>query len=180
MGHTLVAVFSEESRYKLRELLKKAEAKDTCKIPFGRGCDRASADLVLKHHITLFHWKKEEDSVYLRRLNSLKNISPCTITAIKPVCLVDKETESYVVCLEITASREFYKTMQSVGQCLRKSPSNFLHITLDATKNASKAEHLIKKLQAVKCFPLELDIDGLELYKIWKPTKLIKSYPVCR
>lgn len=177
MGHTLVAVFSDESERKIRELLKKSEAEDACKIPFGRDCDRDAADLILKHHITLFHWKKEDDAVYLNRLSSIQNIPPCTITVVKPICIADIDN-SYVICLEVAASSEFSKMMHSVGQCLGKSPSRFLHITLDATQDSDRANRIYTYLKSMECFPLELNISGLDLYKIWKPVKLINNYPV--
>lgn len=179
MGHTLVAVFAEGSSRKLRELLKEAGTEDACKIPFGRGCDRVTTDRVLKHHITLYNWAKEEDDVYLKRLRSLQSIPPCRIIAIKPV-IKDGKSESHLVCLEVVASKEFSKMSLIVGQLLKKTPNKDLHITLDATKDASRAKHLYECLRNMKCFPLELNISGLELYEIWRPTKLVKNYPISR
>lgn len=180
MGHTLVAVFSEDSSSKLRDLLKKAGVKDACKVPFGRHCDRAAADRKLKHHITLFHWNKKEDDVYLKRLAFLQSIPPCRVTAVKPVHLSDNATSSHIVCLKVAPSKEFSKIICTLREHLQTTPSVFLHITLDATKDTKRVQKLCSCLEKMDCFPLELEISGLELYKIWEPVKLVNSYPISK
>ena len=178
MGHTLVAVFSEESKMKLRKLLKEAGAEDSCKIPYRSGCDRAAANNIMEHHITLYHWAKANDAVYLERLRSLHDIDQSSVTVVKPVLLKDKE--SYVICLEVAASEHFSEMMCSVGKKLGMAPGNFLHITLDATRDCNRAKLIYNRLKGMKCFPFKLDIGGLVLYKIWRPVELVKRYPIRR
>ena len=173
MGHTLVAVFSETSSSKLKNLLKKAGVQDTCKIPFGRDCDRIAADKILKHHITLYHWGKEEDDIYLKRLSPLQSIPPCKVI-VSPI----HWENTGLVGLKVDTSEEFSKIIVSVGKYLKKEPAKPLHITLDITKDAKRADELYHHLKEMKCFPLELEISGLELYKIWNPVKLVNRYPV--
>ena len=170
---TLVAVFSETSSSELKNLLKNAGVQNDCKIPFGRDCDRVAVDRILKHHITLYHWEKEEDDIYLKRLSPLQSIPPCKVT-VRPIYWEN----SGIVDLNVDASEEFSKVIVIVGKYLKKAPAKPLHITLDITTDAKRAQELYHCLKNMTCFPLELEISGLELYKIWNPVKLVKSYPV--
>ena len=170
---TLVAVFSETSSIELKNLLKNAGVQNACKIPFGRDCDRVAADRILKHHITLYHWGKEEDDIYLKRLSPLQSIPPCKVT-VRPIYWEN----SGIVDLKVDASEEFSKVIVIVGKYLKKAPAKPLHITLDITTDAKRTQELYHYLKNMTCFPLELEISGLELYKIWNPVKLVKSYPV--
>ena len=70
MGYTLVAKCGDGIFLQLESLLNKSGVKSN-KIPFGRDCDREAADNLLPYHMTVFHWGKAYDSLYLERIREL-------------------------------------------------------------------------------------------------------------
>ena len=58
MGYTLVTSFDKLSYEKLNYLLEHQNAN---KIPFDKKCNREEANKILKYHMTLVHWGKQND-----------------------------------------------------------------------------------------------------------------------
>ena len=72
MGHTLVTRFDNSDYDRIRELMKRIGGEDSNKIPFGRDCDRTTANQKLPYHITVAHWAKREDETCIKQLEGLK------------------------------------------------------------------------------------------------------------
>ena len=175
MGHTLVAGFSEHSREKLRRLLRKAGLEDAVKIPYKRDCDRREANRVLSHHITLVHWAKEEDPVYLKRLENFRFPGRCLVRVREPaVC--HAENGSLMLYLKVEPTEEFQVLLDSVSAALGTPTTRFLHITLAISRDHDKIREAYRALQAGSDFPLLLKVSCLELYHIWSPVKLVREF----
>lgn len=175
MGHTLVAVLSQEDETRLTALLARCGMQDANKIPFGRGCDRAKADAVLPHHITLVSWSKKEDAVMLDRLRSYHFPGNCEILAGEPVLSPSKEG-STVLMLPVTGGQGWAQLQQSVkkqtGTPCQASP----HITLAASKDKALLRAYQDRLLQSCLFPLHLTVTGAQLYHIWTPVVLTAAF----
>lgn len=170
MGHTLVTRFSPDSNRFLHNLMDPLEAN---KIPYGRDCDREAANRELDYHVTMFHWSKAMDDCYLPRIRDFQ-ATPCRIR-ITGVHSARSREGSRFIYFAVEPGEGFPELTAAVERATGERCSSFLHITLAITKDKAKAhrvmDHVLRQVQ----FPFELEVDGLDLYKIWRPTKLVAS-----
>ena len=173
MGHTLVTRFSENGYEKIRDLLYEAGIYNNNKIPFGRDCEREEANAFLPYHVTIFHWAKWEDEKYLRALENLR-FRPCKVF-VTGVSRMNAEEGSSLLYFAVDPG-DGYAEMVNVVEALTLSPtSSFLHITLSVGKNEKEIRRQEEALKKAS-YPFFLDVAGLDLYHIWRPVRLIKTF----
>ncbi len=171
MGHTLVTRFTTESNQWIHQLMQSFQAN---KIPFGRNCDRIAANDVLDYHMTLFHWPKTQDEYYLNKIKNLKGIPfKALITDIK---IMYAEESSFLLYFSVTPKENFADAKQTLEQTLHTYISDFLHITLAVSMNYDEILTIKKHIEKQISFPFAIDIEGFDLYHIWKPTRKVKSF----
>lgn len=169
MGHTLVAVLPCEEEQKLKNLLCGCN-----KIPYGRNCDREEANEILPYHITLFHWGKAEDKLYLDRLRlrqqpAFSNVSESCGVIVTGSSVMIAEEGSYLLYFAVSPQPGFREIIDHIGHVLRMDPPGFLHMTLAVSKDADFIYEKKKKLDEVFSYPFYYKIDRCRLYHIWKP-----------
>ena len=146
MGHTFVARFSDQDIRLIRTMMQKAGVGQTVKIPYGRPCDRAAADLILPYHMTLFHWGRQEDAYYLGNLEKYRFPGACKVT-VTEVVSVNAEEGSKLVKLRVKPSAGFAE----MGQIEASIKDNMQ-------------------------FPFEMTVTGISLYHIWEPVRLVRTF----
>lgn len=169
MGHTLVAAFDSIFIAKMNESLANTNAN---KIPFGRQCDREEANRRMNYHMTIAHWAKEKDGVYLPRLDQI-HISPFRVTVTASSIMYDRE-DSALLYFAIEPGNGCRETVKCIRASLEIEASDFLHITIAASQNFNFILELKKKIDTQFRYPFELDINGLDVYHIWEPVVLMK------
>ena len=175
MGHTFVARFSDQDIRLIRTMMQKAGVGQTVKIPYGRPCDRAAADLILPYHMTLFHWGRQEDAYYLGNLEKYRFPGACKVT-VTEVVSVNAEEGSKLVKLRVKPSAGFAKMTGSLEQLLHHRVSSDLHITLAVSKDHSKMGQIEASIKDHMQFPFEMTVTGISLYHIWEPVRLVRTF----
>lgn len=170
MGHTLVARFGPESRSFLHSLMAPFGAN---KIPFGRSCDREAANREMDYHLTLLHWAKTQDEYYLNRIKDFVPI-PCQVR-VTGVQVMPAEEGSLLLYFSVEPASGFRELAASLGQKTQVPCAGFLHITLAVSQDSREIEAIYRRIRQTVSFPFTLDIEGLDLYKIWRPTKKVRS-----
>ncbi|MCR4646688.1 MAG: hypothetical protein K5695_14975 [Oscillospiraceae bacterium] len=174
MGHTLVTRFAKEDHQRLQKMLAAAGAADANKIPYGRPCDRKKADQILPHHVTLFSWKKELDAKYLKALEGYRFPGTCKLLITKPKWISGEEG-STLLMLEAVPSDGFDEMIAPLEKRMQMKPRQHLHITLAVSKDHLKIRRYYDAMKKPD-FPFQMTVTGLELYKIWEPVKLVRSF----
>ena len=175
MKHTLAAVFSEDDEKKIIAMLHKAGAGDALKIPFGRGCDRKTADAAMRYHITVAHSSRETDAVFMERIGNFRFPGPCRVSVTGTGLMPGRE-ESLVLCMEVTLSEEYRDMCAEVGKVLRKETAGHPHITLAVSKDQDRIRRIRESLDRDFRFPFDLTVTGLNLYRIWDPVSLVRIF----
>lgn len=175
MGHTLVTHFTKESADRIRRIMQEADAEHACKIPYGRDCERKEADQLLPHHITVFHWAKEYDAIYLSRLKEYRFNEICHVRAVR-ASLVCAEENSLLLRLDVKPEEDFMKMAEELEKALGKKTSRSLHITLAVSKDHDEMKRIVRRINEQNLFPLRLCVSGLDLYHIWRPVRKVKSF----
>lgn len=175
MGHTLVTHFTNESGDLIRRIMHEAGAEYACKIPYGRDCERKEADQLLPHHITVFHWAKEYDAIYLSRLKEYRFKEVCHVRAVRAT-LVYAEENSLLLKLDVKPEEDFIKMAEVLEITLGKKTSHSLHITLAVSKDHDEIRRIFRRIEQQSVFPLRLCVSGLDLYHIWRPVRKVKSF----
>ena len=170
MGHTLVARFGPESRRFLHSLMEPFGAN---KIPFGRSCDREAANREMDYHLTLLHWAKTQDEYYLDRIKDFSPI-PCQIR-VTGAQILPVEEGSLLLYFSAEPASGFRELVASLEQKAQVPCSGFLHITLAVSQDSREIEAIHRHIRQTVPFPFMLDIEGLDLYHIWRPTKKVRS-----
>ena len=176
MGYTLVAVWEPPAFNAWEEMLHEASLFPN-KIPFGRKCDREEANQILPYHMTLFHWGKEKDGIYLPRVKGIK-FSPCRLMVTGCEVMAAKEGSS-LLCLKVQPGEGYSPMCAEVEEALHAKTSSFLHITLAVSKNREEILKIRNKTREFFRFPFRLTVSSLELYHIWKPVYLADRLSVC-
>lgn len=175
MGHTLVARFDTEGERKILSLVETGGLKHLPnKIPYGRDCDREEADERLPYHMTVFHWGKAQDAVYLDRLQSFQ-FTPCSIK-VTGVSIMYAEEGSTLLYLNVEPDQGYMKLKEGLECALQSYTSGFLHITLAVSKEHDQILELKKSIEKQTEFPFILNVSSLGLYHIWRPVELIKIF----
>lgn len=177
MGHTLVTHFTNESGDLIRRIMHEAGAEYACKIPYGRDCERKEADQLLPHHITVFHWAKEYDAIYLSRLKEYRFKEVCHVRAVRAT-LVYAEENSLLLKLDVKPEEDFIKMAEVLEITLGKKTSRSLHITLAVSKDHDEMKRIFQRINEQNLLPLRLCVSGLDLYHIWRPVRKVKSFMV--
>ena len=151
-------------------------AEDSNKIPFGRDCDRKEANAVLEYHMTLLHWAKSRDNYYLERIEGFQP-TPCRIRVTGAKTMHGCEG-SLLLYFAVEPDQGFRELVRALEQQTGSACSGFLHITLAVSKDHSAILALGHRIREKVTFPFVLDIDGLDLYHIWRPTKKVRSFLV--
>lgn len=171
MGHTIVAGFQQESTQMLYRLTQGHNAN---KIPFGRNCDREAANRVLDYHMTLFHWGKAEDSLYLPRLEHFSSTPfELLVTGAK---IRPARENSRLLYLQVQPTPSYRNLAGLLEAQLQAPTSGFLHITLAISKDLGEIRALYEDVCRRAAFPLTLTADRLDLYHIWTPTVKVRSF----
>ena len=173
MGHTLVARFDDGA---VEGFLPEAELRRCNKIPFGRDCDRGEADEVLPYHMTLMHWAKKDDPVFLPKLSDLR--PPAAEIVVTGVLCFPAEEGSMLAALEVGPGRGFRRLTEYLEEAVGMAASAFPHITLAADRDHRFIRSLCEYVRNSSRFPITLEIRRLELYKIWKPVRLARVFAV--
>jgi 2'-5' RNA ligase len=173
MGHTLVTRFTPESKKYIEEIMA---AENANKIPFGRDCDRKEVNAVLEYHMTLLHWAKSRDAYYLERIEGFQP-TPCRIR-VTGVKTMHAEEGSLLLYFAAEPDQGFRELMHALEQQTGAACSGFLHITLAVSKDHSEILAMGHRIQEKVAFPFTLDIDGLDLYHIWRPTVKVSTLAV--
>ena len=64
---------------------------------------------------------------------------------------------------------------QSVERAVHGNTSRFLHITLAAGKDWDEIRAIEKHIRSTVAFPFTLQVEGLDLYHIWKPVTHVRA-----
>lgn len=175
MGHTLVARFDKDGERKILSLVEKCGSNQLPnKIPYGRDCDREKANEKFPYHMTVFHWGKKMDPVYLDRLQAVHFI-PCSINVTGVSCMYAEEG-SMLLYLYVEPDQGYQQLKEHLEETLRSYTSGFLHITLAVSQEHDQILSLKKKIEEQIEFPFILKVSAMELYHIWKPVELVKVY----
>ena len=169
MGYTVVAGFDRESKVAIKKAVGTSLAN---KIPYGRNCDREAANRILDYHITLIHWGKEYDRVYLPCLDRIKMI-PCKVKITGTFIMMSKEG-SYLLYFKVEADERFHVLSDAIYSTTGISVSSFLHMTLHVDKDYSKVQKLKEQIDNRTHFPIRISINSLDVYHIWNPVYLAK------
>lgn len=175
MGHTLVARFDKDGERKILSLIEKGGSNQLPnKIPYGRDCDRKKANEILPYHITVFHWGKEMDPVYLNRLQSFHFVS-CLIKVTGVSCIYAEEG-SMLLYLNVEPDQGYQRLKEHLEETLHSYTTGFLHITLAVSQDHDQILTLKRKIEEQIEFPFILKVSAMELYHIWKPVELIRAF----
>lgn len=170
MGHTLVTRFTPESLEFLHRLMKPFGAN---KIPFGRDCDREEANSVMDYHLTLLHWAKGRDAYFLDCIRGFQP-APCQLR-VTGMQVMYAEEGSWLLYFAVEPGPGFRELTAALTEKTQASCSGFLHITLAVSKDYAAIESVRGHIQGNVEFPFCLDVEGLDLYHIWRPTKKVRS-----
>ena len=179
MGYKLVTKFSENSRNKLRSLMRTIGAEDANKIPYHRGCDRIEANRILRHHITLIDWSSRDASCadYLRRLDDFHFPSGAHIEVqVQEVGLRPVEHDALMLYLKIEPTKEYKALTDQVEEVLGVRTTRSPRITLAISKDHDKIKRFYQKLCSRVELPFELTVSGVELYQRWSPVKKLREF----
>lgn len=171
MGHTMVTRFDGKSLRLLHSLM---DPWDANKIPFGRNCDRVLANDLLDYHVTLCHWPKNQDAYYLPRVQQVQS-HLCWIE-VTDVKIMAAEEGSWLLYFTVRPTPEFLSLVRAVEKQMGCACPSAWHITLAVDKDLGKIQKIRGDLLEKLCFPVPLQIDGVDLYHIWKPTKRVSSF----
>lgn len=162
MGHTLVAVPDARFQSRISTLLP-----GTNKIPFGRLCDRDAANAALPYHITLYHWGRGEDAVFLPKLENVR-FSPCQaiITGSGVMCAEEGSALAY---LSVSPGEGFAEMEKAFGAALGMPPPVFLHMTLAVGMEGNAIREVKRRMDGEFQYPLSVTIAGCGLFHIWTP-----------
>ena len=169
MGYTLVASLGDSFFRKMDELAAKTNAN---KIPFGRNCDREEANRQMRSHMTIAHWAKEKDDEYLPRVDQIE-FSPFHIT-VTGTGVMYAEENSMLLYFSVRPGSGYQEAAEQIECALGIDTSDFLHITIAASKDHEFIRKLKEETDRQFRYPFDLDISGLDLYHIWKPVVLTK------
>ena len=171
MGHTLVTRFDEAGYERFRWIVGAFPAN---KIPYGRDCDREAANRILKHHVTVFHWGKARDGYYLKRLEDFR-FQPCRL-AVTGAAVMPGEENSLLLYLKVKPAEGFPEMVTGLEKVRQAPTTDFLHITLAVSKDHGEILALNRRMQETVKFPFLINVTGLDLYHIWKPTSYVRCY----
>ena len=174
MGYTLVTRLNKEGLASIKSAVIKTGIR-TNKIPFGRGCDRDAADQVLPYHVTVFHWGKTDDEIYLRRLRDYRTSGSCTLKITGSSILHGAEG-SAVLCFEIFPEKSYLAQAAELEKILQAKTSDSLHMTLAVSQDHREIKILKKKIDESLSYPFSVRVKGYDLYHIWKPVKKVAEY----
>lgn len=171
MGHTLVTRFDAHSNGILHTLMEGISAN---KIPFGRNCERVTANAAMDYHVTILHWAKAQDDFYLKRLENYHPI-PCKlwVTGLKTM---QAEENSCLLYFTVEPSAELLQIIRDLEQRTGGFCTKFYHITLAVSRDHKEICALEEHLCQKAVFPFELQVEGLDLYHIWRPTGKVRSF----
>lgn len=178
MGHTLVTRFDFIGYKKICSLVEDAEGKHQklLKIPYGRNCNRVEADKNLPYHMTVFHWGKEQDSIYLVRMHEFQ-FSPCSLTVTGVSCMYAEEG-SLLLYLDVITDREYGQMRTHLEKILQNHTTVFPHITLAVSKDHEAILKLKSCVEKKDVFPIQLNIIALDIYHIWNPVKRVATFGI--
>ncbi|MCR4838462.1 MAG: 2'-5' RNA ligase family protein [Eubacterium sp.] len=177
MGHTIVAVFSEDDKSTIETICRNAGIATPNKIPLGKKCDRKAADQVLPYHITMVHWAKEDDAVCLKNAEEFrfsKDVGNHSVS----VTGCGLSTDGTFVYLQVKPAPDIAALREELLKEVGGKPSGFWHISLAFDKDREKMERFYQSIKENVTFPFSLKIDALEMYHIWKPTKFVSRYKI--
>lgn len=172
MGHTLVTRFDAAGYGCIQALLNEAGIRENNKIPFGRDCDRRAANDVLPCHVTVCHWPKAEDARLLPAIQSFR-FRPCRINVISADAMTAEEG-SLLLYLNVAPGEGFEAMCRSLAAVTGLATSGFWHMTLSVSLDHDLIRRQHRALTKVLS-PFGLDVTGLDLYHIWRPTRYVKT-----
>ena len=175
MGHTLAAVWDRAEFRRVEELLRREGHSAPNKVPYGRDCDRVSANRVLPYHMTVFRWRGRYDDRFLRALEGY-TFRPFEIR-VTGVRLMDAEEGSSILYLTAEPGAGFSAFRSDLEARLGTEIDASLHITLGASKDQDSLVRLRQRLRTELSFPFAIAVSGLELYHIWRPVRFVRSWP---
>ena len=150
-------------------LLKNQNAN---KIPFGRKCDRDTANQIMKYHMTLVHWAKEYDAVFLPRVERIQFV-PFKII-VTGTNMLYAEEGSLLLYFSVVPGDEFLHAMENIQNVMGMQTSSFFHITIAVSQDHPYIQRLKEVVDEQCVYPFELMVSGLDLYHIWTPTRMDK------
>lgn len=170
MGYTLVTVFDQKFEEQMKTLL---ESHNVNKIPFGRKCDRTCANQNMRYHMTLIHWAKEYDSIYLPLIDKLRFESfDLKITGTE---LLYAEEGSLLLYFSVMPSDGYTNAINHIEETMKTKSSSFLHITIAVSKDHEHIRDLKRIIDEQLRYPFCLKVTELDLYHIWKPVVLYRN-----
>lgn len=170
-GYTLVARIDDVEFDPIKDILEKEEAN---KIPYGRNCDREAANVNLPYHITLFHWAKEQDEQYLQLINRLV-FYPFSVN-ITDISIMYGEEGSSILYLPVNPTIDYETFSSELKSLTGMNLPSFLHITLAVSKDCSQLAHLKRIICEYVAFPISITVKQIELYHIWQPVYLARTW----
>ena len=169
MGHTVVTRFDPAGYERIYSLMKDKKAN---KIPYGRNCDRDLANEIMDYHITMVHWGKAQDNDYLNKLPEVQFV-PCQVT-VTGLSVMAAEEGSCLLYFDVIPGEGFARMRKNLEQALQTGCSGFLHMTLAVSKDRGEILKIKEQLEKEAVFPFTLNVEGLDLYHIWKPVKKVR------
>ena len=175
MGHTLITRLDQDSLARLDGIISGTGMR-TNKIPYGRGCDRETANRILPYHLTVFHWAKTEDEKYLRRLERFHTPGPFSLSVTGTSIMYHAEEDSALLYFRLRPDQAYKKCVSALEQALQVSTQSFFHMTLAVGKDAAEIERLRQRIDSRAAYPFSLRAEGFDLYHIWKPVRKVAQY----
>jgi len=169
MGYTLVTSFDKLSYEKLNYLLEHQNAN---KIPFDKKCNREEANKILKYHMTLVHWGKQNDEKKLPQINKII-FTPFKII-VNRTLIVPGAYGSFMLRFSVSPGKGFPAMKNHIQNIMNLNLSSPLHITLAVSDDSLYLTKLKKIIDQEYTYPFEIPVTGLDLYHIWKPVILKK------
>lgn len=175
VGHTLVTRLGKKDLSYISGIIS-STGFQTNKIPFGRNCDRETANRVLPYHFTVFHWPKEDDEKYLHRLKRFTNPGPCSLKITGTAIRYPAEEGSALLYFVFEPDRRYEQCANAVQQAIQKPTSGFYHITLAVSRDFREIEILKQMVDRTVSYPFSVRVEGLDLYHIWRPIRKVEEY----
>lgn len=175
MGHTLITRINQEDLSYINDVMSSTSIR-TNKIPFGRNCDRETADWILPYLFTVFHWGKSDDEKYLNRLKDLKNPGPCSLKITGTSIIYPAEEGSALLYFAFEPDQRYGQYANAIQKAMQGPTSDFYHITLAVSKDYDEIEVLKQMLDCTVTFPFFVRVEGFDLYHVWKPGRRVGEY----
>ncbi len=175
MGHTLVTRINQEDLSYISDVISSTGIQ-TNKIPFGRNCDRETANQILPYHFTVFHWAKSDDEKYLSRLKGIKKLGPCSLKITGTYIMYPAEEDSALLFFTFVPDEQYEHCASVIKKAMQGTTSSFYHITIAVSKDYDEIKALKQMIDCKFRYPFTVRVEGFDLYHIWRPVRGVRYH----